>query len=255
MRDQIDVAITEIADQLVWPVDSVKVDQSVIGHLRDRSRDRSPARSRKLVYTLAAISIFSIVVFLVPPARQAVANLFGAAGIHITLGDPDFERATGDLQLGREVVIGDIDNAAGFDVVAPVGSDPGVPDGVFVGEEGEVTMAWKGTLELPGAGDTGISLLFTQREETSGEYEGVKVVPSETDVEAVSVEGAPGFWIEGAAHTLVLVDETGLEREETRRLAANVLLWSSEGISYRLETTGDLASALAIAESLGPVSD
>lgn len=255
MRDQIDVVMTELADQLVWPVDSVKIDQSVVVHLRDRSHRRSPARSRKLVYALAAISIFSIVVILVPPARQAVANLFGAAGIQITLGDPDFERAIGDLQLGREIAIGDIDNAADFDVVAPVGSEPGAPDGVFVGEEGEVTMAWEGTPGLPGAGDTGISLLFTQREETSGDYEGVKVVPPETDVEAVSVEGALGFWIEGTAHTLVLVDETGLEREETRRLAANVLLWASEGVSYRLETTGNLASALAIAESLRPLTD
>lgn len=255
MRDQIDVTITELADQLVWPVDSVRVDQSVVDHLRDRSRDRSPARSRKLAYTLAAISVISIVVFLVPPARQAVANLFGAAGIHITLGDPDFERAIGDLRLGSEVAIDDIDTAAGFDVVAPVGSDPGPPDRVFVGEKGEVTMAWEGTPELPAAGDTGISLLFTQREETSAEYEGVKVVPLETDVEQVSVEGALGFWIEGTAHTLVLVDETGLERAETKRLAANVLLWASEGVSYRLETTGDLASALAIAESLRPLTD
>lgn len=255
MKDRIEVAITELADDLVWPVDSVRVDRSVVDHLRDRSHGRTPARSRKLVYTLAAISVVAIVVLLVPPARHAVANLFGAAGIHITLGDPDFERAIGDLRLGSEVAIGDLDNAVGFEVVAPVGSDPGVPDAVFVGGEGEVTMAWEGTPELPAAGDTGINLLLTQREVTSGEYEGVKVVPSETDVEAVVVEGAPGFWIEGTAHTLVLVDETGLEREETKRLAANVLLWASGGVSYRLETTGDLASALAIAESLGPLTD
>lgn len=255
MRDQIVAAITELTEQTVWPVDSVEVDQSVVDRIRDRSPDRSPGRSRKLVYTLAAVSIFTIVVLLVPPARQAVANLFGAAGIHITFGETDFERATGDLRLGREVTIGDVENAAGFDVVAPGGSVPGPPDGVFAGENGELHMAWGGTLELPGVGDTGISLLFTQQLETSGEYQGVKVVPAETDVEAVSVEGARGFWIEGGAHALVLVDETGLEREETRRLAANVLLWSSEGIGYRLETTGNLASALAMAESLRPLAD
>jgi hypothetical protein len=255
MRDRIELVITELADQLVWPVDSARVDRSVIDHLGDRSHRRSPTRRRKLAYTLAAVSIFSIVVYLVPPARQAIANLFGAAGIQITFGDPAFERAIGDLELGREVEIGAIDDAAGFDVVAPAGSDPGPAGGVFVGENGEVNMAWEGTLELPAAGDTGIGLILTQREERSDAYQGVKTVSPETEVEAVLVDGAQGFWIEGTPHTLVLVDETGVEREETRRLAANVLLWAKDGISYRLETTGDLASALAIAESLSPIAD
>jgi hypothetical protein len=110
-------------------------------------------------------------------------------------------------------------------------------------------------LGLPAAGDTGIGLILTQREERSDAYQGVKTVSPETEVEAVFVDGVHGFWIEGTPHTLVLVDETGMEREETRRLAANVLLWAKDGISYRLETTGDLALALAIAESLSPISD
>jgi hypothetical protein len=255
MRDRFESVIADLADQVVWPVDSATVDQSVMHHLSRRRARRSPTAGRKLAYTLAAVSTFAIVVYLVPPARQAVANLFGAAGIHITIGDPAFERAIGDLGLGREVAIGDIDDAVGFDVVGPVGSDPGPPDGVFVGENGEVNMAWEGTLELPAAGDTGIGLLLTQREERSDAYEGVKTVAPETDVATVLVDGEQGFWIEGAQHTLVLVDETGVEREETGRLAANVLLWTKDGISFRLETTGDLASALAIAESLSPLAD
>jgi hypothetical protein len=253
MSDRLESMLSDLADTLVWPVDSTSVEQSVLDNLGGRQA-RRPERRRKLTYALAAVFLLSIIVYIVPPARQAVANLFGAAGIHITFGDPTFERAVGDLELGTEFTLGEIDDAAGFDVVAPAGSDPGPPDGVFVGENSEVNMAWEGTPELPAAGDTGIGLLLTQGLERSGEYRGVKAVSPETDVESVLVDGAQGLWIEGAHHALVLVDETGVERHETRRLAANVLLWALDGISYRLETTGDLASAIAIAESLSPVS-
>jgi hypothetical protein len=253
MSDRLESMIADLADSVVWPVDSTSVEQSVLDNLVDR-QVRRPERRRKLTYALAAIFLISLIVYLVPPARQAVANLFGAAGIQITFGDTPFDNAVGDLGLGAEVAIGDIDDAADFEVLAPVGSDPGPPDGVFVGGDGEVNMVWEARSQLPAAGGTGIGLLLTQREERLGAYQGVKTLSPETDVEAVLVNGAQGFWIEGALHTLVLVDETGVETEETRRLAANVLLWAREGVSYRLETTGNLASALAIAESLSPVS-
>jgi hypothetical protein len=251
MSDRLESMIADIADSVVWPVDSTSVEQSVLDNLVDRQV--RPERRRKLTYALVAIILISLIVYVVPPARQAVANLFGAAGIQITFGDTPFDEAVGDLGLGAEVAISDIDDA-GFEVLAPVGSDPGPPDGVFVGENGEVNMVWEARSQLPAAGGTRIGLLLTQREERSGTYQGVKTVSPETDVEAVLVNGAQGFWIEGALHTLLLVDETGVETEETRRLAANVLLWAREGVSYRLETTGNLASALAIAESLSPVS-
>jgi hypothetical protein len=252
MSDRFESMIADLADSVVWPVDSTSVEQSVLDNLVDR-QVRRPERRRKLTYALVAIILISLIVYMVPPARQAVANLFGAAGIQITFGDTPFDEAVGDLGLGAEVAISDIDDA-GFEVLAPVGSDPGPPDGVFVGENGEVNMVWEARSQLPAAGGTRIGLLLTQREERSGTYQGVKTVSPETDVEAVLVNGAQGFWIEGALHTLLLVDETGVETEETRRLAANVLLWAREGVSYRLETTGNLASALAIAESLSPVS-
>jgi hypothetical protein len=251
MSDRFESMIADLADSVVWPVDSTSVEQSVLDNLVDRQV--RPERRRKLTYALVAIILISLIVYVVPPARQAVANLFGAAGIQITFGDTPFDEAVGDLGLGAEVAISDIDDA-GFEVLAPVGSDPGPPDGVFVGENGEVNMVWEARSQLPAAGGTRIGLLLTQREERSGTYQGVKTVSPETDVEAVLVNGAQGFWIEGALHTLVLVDETGLETEETRRIAANVLLWARDGISYRLETTGDLASALAITASLSPVS-
>lgn len=253
MSDRLESMLSDLVDGLVWPVDSTSVEQSVLDNLGSR-QTRRPERRRKLTYALAAVFLISVIVYLVPPARQAVANLFGAAGIQITFGDSPFDDVVADLGLGTEVAIGDIDDAADFEVLAPMGSDPGQPDRVYVGENGEVNMAWEARSQLPAAGNTGIGLLLTQGLEGSGEYRGVKTVAPETDVESVLVDGAQGFWIEGTPHALVLVDETGVEREETRRLAANVLLWARDGISYRLETTGDLASAIAIAESLSPVS-
>lgn len=69
-------------------------------------------------------------------------------------------------------------------------------------------------------------------------------------LQRLSVEGEFGLWIEGAPHSFVVLDADGVGVEESARLAANVLLWESNGVNHRLETSGDLQSALAIIETL-----
>ena len=80
-----------------------------------------------------------------------------------------------------------------------------------------------------------------------------KSLGPDAELSSLEVEGQPAFWIEGAPHTLTMLDPEGIPIEETTRLAANVLLWDANGVSHRLETTSDLESALAIVDMLAPL--
>jgi hypothetical protein len=60
----------------------------------------------------------------------------------------------------------------------------------------------------------------------------------------------PGYRITGRPHAFVYVDARGRTREETLRLAGDTLLWTRDGISYRLEGPVSAARALRIARSV-----
>jgi len=69
-------------------------------------------------------------------------------------------------------------------------------------------------------------------------------------VEAVEVAGVPGYWLSGEPHEFFYVAPDGKVDTETIRLAANTLLWSAAGITYRFESALLLQSAIAIANSM-----
>ena len=64
------------------------------------------------------------------------------------------------------------------------------------------------------------------------------------------MDGAFGFFISGPSHYLVL-DRDGQDLDAKAALVdADVLLWDSGGLSFRLETRHGLADALAVARSV-----
>ena len=66
----------------------------------------------------------------------------------------------------------------------------------------------------------------------------------------MAVDGAPGVFLSGDPHFLLLLDELGNPVEDSARLAGNVLLWSHDGVAYRLEGDFDRERALELAQSL-----
>jgi hypothetical protein len=189
-----------------------------------------------------------------PGAREAVADLFAAAGIRISLTDDPAPSAGVDLNLGEPIHVVDVAQAVDFVVRVPTGEDLGAPDGVYLSNDGEVTMVWAHGQTLPAAGDTDIGLLLAQRQIDAPRHLGDKAIGPGTEVRVLEVEGHAAVWIEGTPHTLTFLDSDDKPVEETTRLAANVLLWEANGINHRLETTGDLESALAIVETLEAMS-
>ena len=65
----------------------------------------------------------------------------------------------------------------------------------------------------------------------------------------ISVNGGPGYWIEGEPHLFFYRDRSGNVRDETIRLAGNVLLWEQGELTLRLEGDLRLPQALRIAKS------
>jgi hypothetical protein len=68
-------------------------------------------------------------------------------------------------------------------------------------------------------------------------------------VEDVDVDGAPGLWVVGA-HEIGYLDRAGQFRKSTLRRSGPALLWSRDGVTYRVEGLATLAEAQAVASSL-----
>jgi hypothetical protein len=67
------------------------------------------------------------------------------------------------------------------------------------------------------------------------------------DVHPARVDGAPAAWIP-VPHVLELETERGFQSFSVR---GNVLIWEVDDVTYRMETSLDRASAIAVARSAG----
>ncbi len=68
-------------------------------------------------------------------------------------------------------------------------------------------------------------------------------------IEQTTVHGQPALWTQGA-HVLAFVDGNGTSYHLARLVNGNVLIWTEDTLTYRLETDLSLAEAIKIAESL-----
>jgi hypothetical protein len=183
----------------------------------------------------AAVIIIALFVVLVPGTRRAVADLLEEAGVRIGFITETPTIDPGSLILGDEMTLDDARDLVGFQVVVP--ESLGGPDAVFVGEDLSVSMVW---FDDP--------VVLTQR--SAGSDFAEKGLGPETVATSVAVNDVPALWITGAPHTFTLLDRDGNPLEESTRLAQNVLLWTSDGVDYRLETTSNLDRAIAISETM-----
>ena len=67
-----------------------------------------------------------------------------------------------------------------------------------------------------------------------------------SQVEEVTVDGRPGLWISGSPHEVLYEDPQ--HDVVVERVARDTLLWSADGVLYRVEGFSRLADALAYAE-------
>jgi hypothetical protein len=195
-------------------------------------------RLRPLVVALGALALALVAALAVPPARSAILDLLGIGGATIERVETQPRAPVdADLALGARVELADARRAVDFPVLVP----PASRVHAYLDRSlasGKVSFVWR---------EDGRRLLLS---EFRGEVIVEKSVGPRTSVEHLRVRGVSGVWLTRARHTVIWRDARGNVREETRRLAGNVLLWTAGGVTYRLEGAADRAQALAVARSL-----
>ena len=220
---ELDVALRELGRHVEFPPTP-----EIASAIRGRLERPRPWR-RPLAIALAVLAVAIGAVLAVPPARTAVLDWLGLRHVSIVRVDelPPTEPIV-RLDLGRETSL------AKAPLWALVPDDK--PDKVFV-DDGTVNLLW-GDPEHP-------RLLLT---EFRGDAFIEKLIQPSTDVEAVTVNGRPGAWLD-EPHVVMFKDPRGRIRDNSGRLAGKTLLWQHGEVTLRLE--GDLTKeeALRIARS------
>jgi hypothetical protein len=242
-------------------------------HVRNRlERELAPPTVREVLrpYRPLRRSLAFALAGLLLVAGAATAALFTVRGVDIRFRPtpptvsptPSAPTATSPdlgtlLSLGERVTLAEARRGVPFPVRLPtllgLGTRAGDPDEVYLDDEpegGRVTAVYRARPPgLPRATATNVGLLITQFRAGLDEDFIVKEAGPGTRVERVSVDGAPGYWVEGEPHTIVYVDENGSNFPDSVRLAGNTLLWERRGITFRLEADIDRQQALRIAAS------
>ena len=226
------------------------------------------ARQRRWLYWLAAAALLAIVIgalALLPQVRTAVADRLGLRGVEIHWLEgaptPAPTPVGSSLQLGREVSLEQLRSAVTFPLYLPRDGRLGEPAAIYLlGEESGamVSFVYRAGPDLPATSVPSVGALLTVfRGETNRNIIEKGLASSDsaaaTHLDAVTIDGEPGFWITGAPHAVFFVCyDIGECRGERYRLAGNVLLWQRGEVTLRLESALSRAESLAIAESVRP---
>jgi hypothetical protein len=201
------------------------------------------ARRARLRVALAAALLLALAIASVPPARSAVLALVGLQGgaharrVHTLPPAPprgDRGRAPGTrttLAAARARVAFPVRVPAVLGAPAAVHLWNGVPGGAVVLSYGDRGALWA---------FEGDAARWVR-----------KLVTAQTAIRDTRVGASRASWVTGAPHEFLVEGRDGMVVQGSAAIVdANVLLWRSGRVSYRLETRRPLAWALAVAKSL-----
>ena len=243
--ERIQVALASLAIEMDWPR-GPDLATSVTSRIGAR-----PAPSRRWL-ALAAAALAILVFSLTTPGREAVAWLLRVSGIRVEFSETSVPaRPPTTLVDGVETPLAEAERVVGFDLKQP--RDLGSPDSIQLVRWGggqQVAMFWSDSPELPEVFDTGIGLLLIQFEARVDQQLLLKEASEATRIEPVRVKGNLGYFLSGAPHTVFFENPEGLIADDQIRMTGNVLVWMSDGVTYRIESGLGLEKSVAIAESL-----
>ncbi|MDQ3954741.1 MAG: hypothetical protein M3285_04230 [Actinomycetota bacterium] len=229
---------------------------------RVRSAITTPAGRRgglgARAFRLAIVSLgvfliaFSALLVAAPGAREAIADFLGISGIEIrvTESPSPAPRDEGSLDLGVPTTFAEARQAVDYHLLVPPDDTLGPPDQVYVDDvpvPGTVTFAYEPTDALPETVQE-VGALFTQFRARLQEPLLKKIVTPGTTIEPVNL-GEEGYWIAGLPHEIFYRVKGEIVADRTR-LASNTLLWESNGVSYRFESSLSKKGALAAVAGL-----
>lgn len=240
-------------------------------------RNRPFARRLALALALLAVIAAATLAFS-PEVRETIAGRLGLPGVTIVYATPTVAtaplRATpgapiatatataatpappapaGErLGLGQPLSLPEARGRVAFPVLVPDLPALGTPDEIYYGEPpigGQIALVWQPRADLPPAAETGVGLLIMQFQGRLDPGYMKKLIGGTTSISSVTVADTAGYWITGEPHDFFYTNTSGTFPERTR-LAGNVLLWSKNGITYRIEGAGSLDDALRIAAAM-----
>lgn len=201
--------------------------------------DRQPMERRPLRRGLVLALIGLLII-----AGAAAAVGIGLRGLSIVFIESPPRGGESPLDLGEPMTLADAQALVAYEILLPTGR-LGQPDEIYVDERRSIEQV---ALVYREAG--AVELLITQFEAIPQLTPAVKEVGPGTRVEAVRVDGKPGFWIEGNPHLLRYRDPRGAAVDDPVRLVGNVLVWQRGELTLRIEGASSREEAISIAESM-----
>ncbi len=238
----LDRALRDLGEHLAWPPPADLAPRVVaeIEHvvpLRPRRRAR-----RVALLAAAALLVLTSLLAVSPGLRAAFFELLGIEGaeveVHETIAPPTGEPFIGQALLGDVVSDEDAETELGFPISLPRGLGRG--EGPFLLRDGITPIASVSYRD----GEVVFSQFPARLEQAT-----VRKFAQVGQVRRVSVDGASGIWVEGAHAVLVQVPSGGLA-EVQPFLSGSSLLWTIDGVTFRLEGAADLGEALRIARTV-----
>jgi hypothetical protein len=248
-NEQVVAALVALGLELDYP-STPSLRNAVLARLEtERANGARPVLPRRALWSRRRVLVLATVGLLVALALAAAARFtIGTIEIRIQPGvtpSASLPPVTPDV-LGDPVTVEEAVVLAGFEPALPSGPPPDeayVIDSLF--GDPALLYAWRPSSAYPAlrGTDWGLVLMAFQGDEETV----VKTVQAFEDVHGASVHGAPASWIP-VPHVLEIETERG---SRTFSVGGNVLIWQVDDVTYRLETSLDRASAIALAESVG----
>lgn len=277
---ELEAALRDLGAHLAYPP-TPPLAVAVAERLRARPARRLPfwqipTVRRLAVAALTLLLLLATTLALWPAARTAIADRLGLRGVTITfvpavptttpapspaptatppptpLPTPTPAPVGERLRLGQRLSAAEARARAPYPVLEPALPELGAPDEIYLEnrEPYQVALVYRARPDLPAAASTGVAVLFTQFPGALAPGFLGKGLGPGTRVEEVQVQGRRAYWIEGEAHLFFYRDRAGQPRDESIRLAANVLLWEQGDLLLRLEGALSQEQALRIAASV-----
>lgn len=232
----------------------------------------APPTWRRFATVLALLLVVALLLGALPPVRKGIARRLGLSNVAIIVvtavptptivptltaspigtaaatRPPDNRIAR--AELGAETTLPEAQSRVAFTVGVPDLPDYRTPDAVYIGQPpagSRVSLVYTARPDLPAIAGTDIGLLI--QEFRGGLSAGLfqKGVPTSSRIEPVTINGVPGYWIEGGLRAFAYQDARGNVQFEQTRIAGNTLLWEQGGIVYRLESLLSKDDVLRIA--------
>lgn len=212
----------------------------------------APPRRRRRLRLAVALAVLAAALGAVlaasPGARSAFLELFHLSGATIarvdTLPPVDTRqraKALSDWAPGTAMPLADAQRRVGFRIRLPHTTVDEQVRNVLLDEQGGgvVSLVWccKPTLVLTQFAGQAVPYLQ-------------KFASPATAIQAVQVDGKPGYWIAGGPHVVFFRATDGTFHQHELRVAGNVLLWVDDDVTLRLEGRLTKKEALELAATV-----